>query len=263
MVVSIDGATQPVYERFRRKGDLEQAFDNIRKLVAARRRLGHRTPILAWRFLAFEHNAHEIPAAREKARELGLDQFRADPAWDIVWDDPSIRPAPIQPVRVDFQPGLFDALSDNWNPFPRELEEDCIERDFARIWSANAASNGPSSSGPTCEWLYKSITMDAGARIFPCCCAPTSRKDLHFATFDPASLDPWFNSEKHQAARAFFADPSRHRTQPEHGPSNAHPYCVRCEWDKTADPGPEHMRLYFQTAAPSLFPGRTLDLLAW
>ena len=117
MMVSIDGATQEVYERFRRKGDLDRAYKNVRSLVAARQRLGRRTPILAWRFLAFEHNAHEIPAAVEKAAELGADQFRADPAWDIGWDDPEIRPAAIQPVRVDFRPDLHDILAANWSPF--------------------------------------------------------------------------------------------------------------------------------------------------
>jgi hypothetical protein len=46
MVVSIDGATQPVYEIFRRKGNLDFVHRNVRKLVEARRRLCKRTPIL-------------------------------------------------------------------------------------------------------------------------------------------------------------------------------------------------------------------------
>ena len=283
MIVSIDGATQPVYERFRRKGDLGQAFENIGKLIAARERLGRRTPILAWRFLAFEHNVHEIPAAMEKARELGIDQFRADPAWTIDWDDPVIRPAPIRPIRVNFRPQLTDSLAGNWNPFPHELEEDSIEQDYGRTWSAEAesdrapssgpASSRPTSSGESCEWLYKSITMDAGARILPCCCAPTSRKDLHFATFDSANPagsfnDDSFNSEKHRMARKFFADPARYRAQREEGGIyagriDANPYCSRCEWDKSGDPNPEHLHLYLRAAAADLFPDRTLALLAW
>jgi MoaA/NifB/PqqE/SkfB family radical SAM enzyme len=263
MMVSVDGVTQEVYERFRRKGNLEQAFENIRKLVAARRRLGRSTPILAWRFLAFEHNAHQIPAAIEKARELGLDQFRADPAWDIAWDDPAIRPAPIRPVRIDLRPGLFDALAANWNPFPRELDEDSIERDFGRTRSAEAGPDRAPAPGPTCEWLYKGIAMDAGARIFPCGCAPSSKKDLHFATFDATSPDGSFNSEKHRAARLFFADPGRYRTEREAGRLAVNPYCARCEWDKAADPSPENIRQYFRSASPGLFAARTLDLLAW
>jgi hypothetical protein len=39
MILSIDGATPPVYQRFRRNGGLELALSNVRKFV---RRLGRR-----------------------------------------------------------------------------------------------------------------------------------------------------------------------------------------------------------------------------
>src|SRR5262249_4327103 len=130
MILSIDGVTQQVYERFRRKGDIEAVYANVHKLVAAKKRSGRATPIIAWRFLAFQHNIHEIPAAIDKARELGVDRFNADPAWDISWDDPSIRPANIEPVRVatDFSLDSHHALTANWNPFPDEMDQDAIER---------------------------------------------------------------------------------------------------------------------------------------
>ena len=94
MVMSIDGATQPAYEKFRRNGDLELVFENIRKLVSAKRRLGKRTPVLSWNFLAFEHNAHEIPLATQMARKLGVDRFRVVNPFDVRWDDPNVRPRP-------------------------------------------------------------------------------------------------------------------------------------------------------------------------
>ena len=75
MVISIDGATQQVYERYRRNGDLELVFSNVRKLVEAKRKLRKRTPVLSWNFLAFEHNAHEIPLAANRARELGMNEI--------------------------------------------------------------------------------------------------------------------------------------------------------------------------------------------
>src|SRR5579863_156033 len=63
MTVSLDGATQGVYERFRKKGDLDLAFANIRSLVEAKRRLGKSRPFISWQFLAFEHNVHEVETA--------------------------------------------------------------------------------------------------------------------------------------------------------------------------------------------------------
>ena len=67
MVMSIDGVTQAVYEKFRRNGDLELVLTNVRKLVEAKRRLKRQTPVLSWNFLAFEHNSQQIPEALRMA----------------------------------------------------------------------------------------------------------------------------------------------------------------------------------------------------
>ncbi len=265
MLLSIDGVSQPVYERFRQKGEIDLVYRNVAKLVAARRRAGKRTPTIAWRFLAFEHNVHEIPAAIERARELGVDQFSADPAWDISWDDPAIRTANIEPVRVDFREDTYDALVENWNPYPESLDADAIERDFAQSWAARVRERngrGAAAAGGSCEWLYKSITMDSGGRILPCCCSPTPSRDLHFAQFDENDPERAFNSEKHRMSRMFFADSARYRAEREAGTLQKDPHCVDCEWDKTADPSSAQIRNYFQVAAGDLIDGGSLDRLA-
>ena len=71
MILSIDEATQSTYEKFRRKGDIETVFSNVRSLVRARTQMGSRTPIVSWRYLAFEHNEHEIDDAIAMAQQLG------------------------------------------------------------------------------------------------------------------------------------------------------------------------------------------------
>jgi len=112
MVLSIDGATQPVYEQYRRNGDIELVFSNIRKLVSAKRRLGKRTPVLSWNFLAFEHNAHEIPQAVRMAHRLGVNRFRVVNPFDVRWDDPNVHVAPIKGrvQRLDSPVGLESKL---------------------------------------------------------------------------------------------------------------------------------------------------------
>jgi hypothetical protein len=142
MVLSIDGASQAVYERFRKKGSLELVCDNIRKLVAARQRLGKRTPVISWQFLAFRHNWQEIPLALDLARELGVDEFRLAAPFDVSCDDPQIHVATAEmisrslnliseskvikipqwrwPETVIFtlNADCAAAMSGNWNPFP-------------------------------------------------------------------------------------------------------------------------------------------------
>jgi len=78
--LSIDGATQEVYARYRIGGDLGAVFENIKLMVARKRQLKSRLPFLTWKYLVFPHNAHQIELARGKARELGVDAFEVFPA---------------------------------------------------------------------------------------------------------------------------------------------------------------------------------------
>lgn len=77
--LSIDGATQEVYQKYRVGGKLDRVIENIRRVVEYKRRRGLRTPSVEWQFLVFDHNRHEVDAARELAGKLGVDVFRAKP----------------------------------------------------------------------------------------------------------------------------------------------------------------------------------------
>ena len=57
----------------------------------------------------------------------------------------------------------------------------------------------------SCKWLYRSITLDASGRIFPCCAAPRPDMDLVFSQFEPGGTAEVYNSEKYQLARLAFA----------------------------------------------------------
>lgn len=76
LVVSIDGATQRGYERYRVRGDLALVLRNVAALVAARNRLGVAWPVVEWQYLVLRHNTDEIDRARQLATDLGVDVFR-------------------------------------------------------------------------------------------------------------------------------------------------------------------------------------------
>ena len=254
MILSVDGATQPVYETFRRNGNLELVIDNIRSLVEAKRLLGRRTPVLSWNFLAFEHNKHEIPAAERMARKLGVNLFRVVNPFDVRWDDPNVRPAAVKPSvkRLDWT--SITNPPENWNPFPELLDATAIESAFASSWSAPDEAGAP-SSGHTCHWLYKNMVMDAHGRIMPCCGAPRPDTNLVFADFERSNGDS-FNSERYRQARSFF----REERAPADGDS---PFCTQCEWDHTTvNIGSPEIRRYFRAANAGLFDRRSVGMLA-
>jgi MoaA/NifB/PqqE/SkfB family radical SAM enzyme len=69
---SIDGVSQGAYEAYRRRGQLDRVLSNIRRLNEYKKRWKTGHPMLCWQMIAFGHNEHEIGAARELARELGM-----------------------------------------------------------------------------------------------------------------------------------------------------------------------------------------------
>lgn len=252
MILSIDGATQNIYQRFRRNGSLNLVLDNVRRLVAARHESGHPgTPYIVWRFLMFDHNVQQLDEACELARDLGVDEFHAVQPDDVSWDDPSITTCkpPLPPRTVVFHPEAWRAIPANGERFIGQVDAERTADLFDDAWTSaglpEIAASG-STSPISCQWLYKNLTMDAGGRIFPCCCSPNSDGDLQFSHIDVAPRDGNIqNSPKHQQARGWFADPQAYRH-----PQSDLPYCVQCTWSKRADPNPGQLYDYFSAFLP-------------
>jgi MoaA/NifB/PqqE/SkfB family radical SAM enzyme len=260
MVVSIDGASQGVYEKFRKKGKLDLVLRNLEKLVQAKKRLGRQTPVIAWHYLAFEHNAHEIPMAYGLARQLGVNQFTTVVPFDVSWDDPEVRVANIEPSTVELDEYNGDHMIANWNPFPQGLEADAIEREFESRW-AGAVEEEASASDFTCQWLYKKITMDAGGKVFPCCAAPQPHMDLVFANFD--GTREAFNSDKYRLARLSFADRAAYERERDERQLDPEPYCGKCEWNKdTSATDRIVIEEYFKAVGGDLFDAQSLNVLS-
>jgi hypothetical protein len=263
MYLSIDGATQPVYEQFRRNGNIDLVYQNIGKLVDAKRRLGRRTPILRWQYLAFQHNEHEIPMAIERARQLGLDQFAVETPFDVSWDAAGVRVSKVPAAAYELTPDTESALKQNFTSKLAEIEIEDVEREFTRGWAEAARGDlqgygGRDTGSPTCSWLYKNMVMDANGRILPCCGAP--RPDLHlvFSHF-PAEAD-CFNDGDYQKARNHFANKAATRLHGNSVSAENVPHCVNCEWDHHhTEVGRDQVALYLRTAG---LPPMAIHLLA-
>jgi MoaA/NifB/PqqE/SkfB family radical SAM enzyme len=270
MTVSLDGATQSVYETFRKKGDLDLAFANIRALVEAKRKLGKRRPLISWQFLAFEHNAHEIEPAIQIARTLGVDQFTVATPFDVSWDDPAVRPADVSPVTHAFHKDTDQTLADNWNPFSGESAAPAIDREFETTWAARLAAAKPDvhrdnmHSKHVCHWLYKNMVMDATGRIIPCCAAPQPDKDLVFDHFAPEGSES-FNSEKYRLARLSFADKPAYAAARAATLLDHDPHCHNCDWfsdQQAAQIDAGQVQSYLKAAGPNLFDPATIAALS-
>ncbi len=74
---SVDGATQEVYETYRKRGKLDKVLKAIHDVVEERERRGLLFPWIIWNYILFRWNDsdEELDKARRLARELGVDRL--------------------------------------------------------------------------------------------------------------------------------------------------------------------------------------------
>lgn len=70
--IAIDGTTQEVYEQYRVRGNLSKVFNNIQTINRLKKEYHTPFPQMNWQFIVFGHNEHQIPEARQMARERGM-----------------------------------------------------------------------------------------------------------------------------------------------------------------------------------------------
>ncbi len=144
VTVSVDGASQEVYEKYRVGGDLRRVIANMDLLARTRERLNSDTPNIVYKMLVHRYNEHEVDAARAIAQSLGVafllqenlgtpdDKTRAE------WTAPSVR---------------------------------------TKFGDAPISSSDTGAGTPVlteCRQMWHSLVVNADGAVFPCClvCAP-------------------------------------------------------------------------------------------
>ncbi len=82
VTLSIDGATQATYERYRQRGRIDTALGTLRAMADEKRRSGRDLPFLNWRYILFTWNDsdEEMNRARALAAEIGVDRL----CWELT-----------------------------------------------------------------------------------------------------------------------------------------------------------------------------------
>jgi MoaA/NifB/PqqE/SkfB family radical SAM enzyme len=74
MQVSLDGASEETYLKYRIGGRFPLVLENVRTMAEAKRRLGAARPILVWKMVIFPHNKHEVEVVKRTYSTLGFDR---------------------------------------------------------------------------------------------------------------------------------------------------------------------------------------------
>ncbi len=93
IVISMDGLSQEVYEKYRRGGNVETVKQGILNLIKVRQETGHKNPLIVVQFLAFRHNLHETKAVKQWCQEVGVDKTEIKTAQVNDFGDGSVVPS--------------------------------------------------------------------------------------------------------------------------------------------------------------------------
>jgi MoaA/NifB/PqqE/SkfB family radical SAM enzyme len=82
--VSIDGASNQVYQIYRIGGNFNQVIENIKTINHFKKKYNSQFPLLIWQFIIFGHSEHELIAASKMAQSLNM-QFIPKFNWDAAY----------------------------------------------------------------------------------------------------------------------------------------------------------------------------------
>lgn len=119
MRCSLDGASQEVYSKYRVNGNFDQVIANIKRINQFKAVYKSEYPKLIWQFVAMKQNIHEIDAARDMAKELGM-TFDIKPCWEeelAVHQYPDGTPIQFRSKRLQWD----HAVQDLWHGACRQL----------------------------------------------------------------------------------------------------------------------------------------------
>jgi MoaA/NifB/PqqE/SkfB family radical SAM enzyme len=191
LILSIDGASQEVYEKYRVGGNFSKVIDNITAFVKKKRQLGVDHPYIYWQFLVMKHNEHEIETAREMAAELGVDKIAFDHAY-----------LPVATRR--------EAM--NWLPMDSKYHRYNLE-ELEKVWDAQEDQKELLESANesviledfkrriNCSWLWTQATINCDGSLSPCCAIFEPAGD--FGNLSHESFKNVWNNEKYKASRHF------------------------------------------------------------
>ena len=169
LIVSVDGTTQEVYEKYRKGGKLDRVLDNLRLLVQAKREAGSSKPFIFFRVVINRYNEHQIKDMRALAAEIGADAFTAGALFIDTTDKQQRQ---------------------EWLPEDQSLSYyDYADDKITNVWH--------------CSDLWESVTINWDGGLAPCCWLHEHKNDYENA-FNRPIREIW-NGDAYISSRRVFA----------------------------------------------------------
>ena len=168
LYVSLDGADQETYQRYRVRGDFQRVVDGLTRLMRMRTERGQAHPFVELQFLVMRHNEDQLDRMRALAEELGVDRLvlKAVSFNNADWRRPEIHRR-----FLEFMPR---------NPAYRLYEVE----DGRLRW--RRPTDRP------CDYLWRASVVLWDGRIVPCCLDP--RAEMVMGSVEEGFRRVWNNA---------------------------------------------------------------------
>lgn len=177
VIVCVDGATQESFSTYRVGGELQEALNTLKRLVAAKERQGVRYPLVEFRSLATKYTEREMPQLLAMAEEVGADVFSVK----------TLRPYDYRGHDIDNE---LAPLSDDLARYAYDGDRDSATRDKSK--------NGPLTCGKP---LYAPTLNSDGDVVF---CSYARGEDEKFGSVKDESFRRLWQSRASSEKRLAF-----------------------------------------------------------
>lgn len=166
LIISIDGATQEVYEKYRVGGKLDKAVEVVENIVYWKKRLKKPHPFIEIQFIVMKHNEHQINEIKFLSKKLNADKLSLKSAQIYNFENgseliPSIekysRYKKIENDKFQIKSPLKNSCKRLWNGAVLNSKGDLLpccfdkhsefsfgnvfENDFETVWKGKSSGN--------------------------------------------------------------------------------------------------------------------------
>lgn len=167
--IDLDGVTQEVYEKYRKRGNLEIVLENTRKVVKLKKDYNLKYPEIETTLLAMKHNEHQIEEFELLSKELGVDKYNVG--------------------RIQVNP----SSTSSWDWLP---ENEKYKYDMYKQGSQERKINA-------CHWPWSGLVVNWDGYVSACCIVDDAKAD--FGNIFDKSISEFWNNDYFISSRSEFA----------------------------------------------------------